>query len=175
MKCLQCEKEIPINKREDVRKKFCNLSCAALFNNSKRGPISEEQKEKISISLKRKYKSDNPPKTKSPEEQSKLVGKATKNKYKGDEVQSILELSSRTVSKLIRRMKLKCSRCSWDEGTCDIHHINGRKIPDPHNHKNLCILCPNCHRLAHNKKIKKEDLIPLENYIKDDWKEHYYG
>jgi len=175
MRCLYCKKEIAIKKREDSRKKFCNLSCSAFFNNQKRSKLSEEQRKKISEALKLKYKSDNPPKRNSPEEQSKLIGKLTKNKYKGNSIQSILDASLRTACKIIKRMKLPCSRCSWNESTCDIHHINGRKINDPHNHKNLCILCPNCHRLAHNNLINKNELINLEDYISDSWRDYYYG
>lgn len=46
--CLECGKEI---KR---RRKFCNSSCAAKYNN-KRRVVSDEQKLKVSNTLKRKY------------------------------------------------------------------------------------------------------------------------
>lgn len=98
-----------------------------------------------------------------------------RNRCNPEGVKSLLDLSLRTVHKIFKRMGVKCSRCSWNEGTCDIHHINGKKIPDPHNNKNLCVLCPNCHRLFHNKKIKKEELINLDDYIGETWKDFYYG
>lgn len=47
--CLQCGKEIPAGK------KFCNSSCAAKYNNSKR-IVSKETKEKISNSVRGHYK-----------------------------------------------------------------------------------------------------------------------
>lgn len=48
--CLNCGKEL--KKRQN---KFCSSSCAASFNNKKRGERSEETKKKISESLKLKY------------------------------------------------------------------------------------------------------------------------
>jgi len=62
---------------------------------------------------------------------------------------------------VIDRMKSSCSRCGWEECTCDIHHINGKKIVDPDCIFNLCILCPNCHREFHRGLIKKEDLVSI--------------
>lgn len=44
-KCLNCGEEI-----DSYKKKFCNSSCAAIYNNKKR-KLSEETKQKISISL----------------------------------------------------------------------------------------------------------------------------
>lgn len=88
--------------------------------------------------------------------------------------ESMLSLSKRTVTKIMKRLGVGCSRCGWKEATCDVHHIQGRKIPDPHNHKNLTYVCPNCHRLAHTKKIKPEELISLEQQIGERWKSVYY-
>lgn len=87
---------------------------------------------------------------------------------------SLLEVSSRTVRKVLTRLKVGCSRCSWSEGISDIHHIRGRKIPDANNHNNLTLICPNCHRLVHERKVKPETLIPLSVYIGDTWKRYYY-
>ena len=54
--CLNCGKEIPINKRS--AKKFCNSSCAATYNNKLR-KHSEKSKQAASNSLK-KYHASNP-------------------------------------------------------------------------------------------------------------------
>jgi len=67
----------------------------------------------------------------------------------------------------LKKIKLQnkttpCTQCTWAEGKCDIHHINGRKIPDPHNPTNLTVVCPNCHRLVHEDKIPPQDLIPIK-------------
>ena len=48
-KCLYCGKEL--EGKDRFRKKFCNSSCAASYNNKKRGPISVETRRKISDSL----------------------------------------------------------------------------------------------------------------------------
>ena len=88
---------------------------------------------------------------------------------------SLLAASSRTVRKVLKRLGRGCSRCGWSEGVCDVHHIRGRRIVNPDNHNNLSLLCPNCHRLVHEGKLKPEDLVSLADYIGDDWKSHYYG
>jgi len=49
--CLLCGNEI------EHYKKFCNNSCSAKYNNVLRGGVSEEQKLKVSETLKNKYKS----------------------------------------------------------------------------------------------------------------------
>lgn len=48
--CLQCGKEL-----KKGQNKFCSSSCAATYNNIKRGGHSDETKKKISESLKNKY------------------------------------------------------------------------------------------------------------------------
>lgn len=50
-KCEFCDSPIPFEKRQN---KFCSSSCAAKYNNKKRGPMSEEQKRKISTALRNK-------------------------------------------------------------------------------------------------------------------------
>jgi hypothetical protein len=88
---------------------------------------------------------------------------------------SILEISMRTARKIIVRMNLPCSRCGWKEGFGDIYHIFGKKILNADSHDNLAYVCPNCHRLAHMKKIRPEELISLTAYIGDKWLKAYYG
>lgn len=51
--CLHCGKELILG-----QKKFCSLSCAATYNNLKRGPRPEEIKKKISNTLIKKYSND---------------------------------------------------------------------------------------------------------------------
>lgn len=169
--CLNCNKEI-ISK--DNRKKFCNSSCSATFGNKLRGPTTDAQKERISLSLKRYY--DNNPATQAKRAaQSEAVGKSTKGKYHKQCPDSLLSLSKRTVSKILGRMNLPCSRCGWKEGTLDIHHIVPKKSGGNNSHSNLSALCPNCHRSCHCKKINPNELITLESYIKDNWKSFYFG
>jgi len=111
---------------------------------------------------------------KSKTERSKISAKGSKGKYKRNP-KSIMDLSSRTVSKILQRLNIGCSRCGWNEAPCDIHHVHGRKIDNADNHSNLTYLCPNCHRLFHNGKIGPSDIITLELQVGDRWKEFYYG
>jgi len=158
---------------KDGRKIFCSRSCSAQYNNSKRDPISEEQRKKISEGL-RKHYADNPDKIVKGKKASERAGSSTKGKYKED-IDSILEASPRTVSKILKRLELGCSVCNWKEGSLDVHHIRGRKIEHANSHSNLTVLCPNCHRLAHEGKIDSSTLINLDNFLPANWKETYYG
>jgi hypothetical protein len=50
----------------------------------------------------------------------------------------------------VRRVKGKaCEVCGWDKAPCDVHH----RVPKADGGKNTVdngvVLCPNCHRLAH--------------------------
>jgi hypothetical protein len=135
--------------------------------------MSEAQKIKLSESSKKAWaeKREN---FSVGEKHSKAVGKGTKGKHKIPN--SILDVSSRTVSKIMKRLNKGCSLCGWNKGTCDIHHINGRKIEDANGHWNLTYICPNCHREYHSGNAElKEKFVSLLNYIGDEWKEYYYG
>ena len=72
-------------------------------------------------------------------------------------------------------MNLGCCVCGWKDGSCDIHHINGKKISNFDLHFNLTYLCPNHHRLAHENKLKKEEMISLDVFLPENWKDYYYG
>ena len=87
-------------------------------------------------------------------------------------MESILNLSKRTISKIVHRLELSCSNCGWSECTCDIHHIIHRSKGGTDDHNNLTYLCPNCHRMAHNDKIEK--FITLTEHIGDSWKSVYF-
>jgi hypothetical protein len=167
--CLHCKESF---ETFDYRKKFCTRKCSGTYNNSNRF-YTAETKQKISNALK-KYHQNKIWTQNDKDKFSVAVGKSTKGKHK-NEPKSILDLSLRTSVKIMKRLKIGCSVCGWNEATCDIHHINGRKCENPDDHKNLTYVCPNCHRKCHLGLIKKEDLINLENYIGDKWKDFYYG
>jgi hypothetical protein len=170
--CKNCQKEFETtrNTRKNV---FCGHSCSATYNNQVREPMSEEQKKKISDSLKKAWK-ETPEKFPHGENHVQNVAKGTKNKYNREMV-SILDVSSRTTSKILKRMNLGCCICGWNEGSCDVHHIYGRKIENCDSNENLTYLCPNHHRLVHENKIDKKNLIPLSQFLPDNWKDFYYG
>lgn len=186
VQCLYCGLEIPIVHKDDKRKRFCNQSCSAKYNNPRRPPMTEETKSKIRSKVSGRRWS---------EEQKREIGIRTASAWKDDSSNmkkgadlarqarigkiklnpdSILELSGRTQTKILTRLGLGCSRCGWREATCDIHHIEGRKIENPDHHSNLTYLCPNCHRMAHNNKIPKGELMPLADYFPKNWTDFYY-
>jgi predicted HNH restriction endonuclease len=95
-----------------------------------------------------------------------------KTPYK--EIQSILELSSRTVRKLIKRGNRKCIICEWDICEPDIHHIVPKNEGGTNDHSNLICLCPNCHRMAHNNLYERDMLLERAISITfTDWKDFY--
>ena len=156
---------------------FCGLGCSAKYNNSRRLPSTEETKRKQSEAMKRYY--DGHPEKRGTDtrgkEYVKFIGSFTKGKFKGAFIESILDVSKRTASKILKRLNLGCCICKWKEGSCDIHHINGKKISNPDAHENLTLLCPNHHRLFHEKKISQDDVISLDKYFPENWRDLYYG
>lgn len=166
--CLNCLTTFEAPRK---RNKFCSVSCSSKFHSKTRS--RPDVGEKISASLKKAWaKIDN--NFSKGEKHATIVSKFTKGKYNKNP-ESIFDLSSRTMHKIIKRLNLPCSHCGWKEGTCDIHHINGRKIENANRHDNLSCICPNCHRLVHEGKIKKESLKNLCDYIGNRWKDVYYG
>lgn len=166
--CLNCSKEFEV---ADKGTKFCGHSCSAKFNNKNLNPATKAKiKEKIT-----EYWKLHPEKRSKGLRHAKLVGKTTRGKYREKPPESILELSKRTVQKILTRLGIGCCICGWNESSCDIHHIEGKKIKDPNNHSNLTYICPNHHRMIHNKKLDKNKLITFDIYVKDKWKEFYFG
>jgi hypothetical protein len=168
MKCKYCGSDV-----EKRRNKFCDRDCYINYKRENE-TISKEVRNKMSKSLSETRKR-NPDKFPSGVEHSRSVGRGTVGKYKRNNINGILELSSRTVTKVIKRMNLGCSRCGWDKATCDIHHINGRDGDNADSHENLCLLCPNCHREYHCGNFGKNELKPLIETIPENWQDYYYG
>lgn len=94
---------------------------------------------------------------------------------------SILELSKRTVSKLMIRMQLPCSCCgAYVPGVVwDVHHIKPRHLGGSDLADNLTYICPNCHRICHtNTALLTKPLVSLEDYLKlknINWQEYYFA
>lgn len=171
-KCENCGNEFVPNRRS---KKYCCRECS-LVKLSERAKIpweDQDYRDKVSNGLKKAWaeKRDN---FSTGEKHSKIVGETTKGKYKG-KINSIFDVSKRTSSKIIRRLNLSCCICGWKEGTCDIHHINGKKVENYNDHSNLTYVCPNCHRLLHENKIDKNKLKTLKEILPDNWMDLYYG
>lgn len=164
--CLYCGKEIKTGRR---RKKFCDQSCAAKYNNKKRG---NKQLVETCYCLncgkemhKKQYGTKYCSLTCQQEYQRKQYIERWKN---GEEngLRGEYNLSKSIRKYLIEKHNYKCQKCGWGEENphthtipLEIHHIDG----DYTNNKeeNLQVLCPNCHSLtetykSHNKNGRKE-------------------
>lgn len=179
-KCLKTDCDNLHNKKG----KFCSYSCS-----NSRKP-TKETIEKLRIIAKNNWIIENANPDKSclkannsqfwteerRENQRKLIGNAIKSKSKKAKPKNLFELSKRTISKILKRLSIGCSRCGWNKGTCDLHHINGRVGEDMNGHWNLTYICPNCHREFHSgNKSMKNEFISLDNFIGDKWLDVYYG
>lgn len=144
--CKQCGKLVshPFGSN-----KYCSKSCA---NKHK---ISNEQKKKISVQLIKFW--DN----KGRKETNIKIPK------------SILDLSKRTITKILRRANQGCMICGWNEATCDIHHIQPKKNGGTDDNSNLIVVCPNCHRKIHDHKLTVPNDVNIEVLFKN-WTDYYF-
>lgn len=99
-----------------------------------------------------------------------------KRKHSQDNPISILDLSKRTISKILNRSNIGCAICGWNESTCDIHHIIERKNGGNDEINNLIIVCPNCHRIIHNNKTYSIEYLKSLSIDKhfSNWKDFYH-
>ena len=152
--CLHCGKEIPIGSLKPSEynvRKFCNASCAALYNNLRRereynyclncGKEIPRQNKYCSQKCQHEYY------------QSEWEKKWLAGEISGDSNSVWTEASKRVKKYLMKKYDNKCSECGWGEtnpytGTIplEIEHIDG----NPYNNKpdNVTLLCPNCHSLT---------------------------
>ncbi|QOI72457.1 putative HNH endonuclease [Erwinia phage pEa_SNUABM_50] len=159
--CLQCNQEI------DDKKKFCNKSCAAKYNNSHR-ILSEETKSKISKSLKdREAKFIETENVKA----GRLRAGAKRSEYAIGKLLSD-DFESLSVIRKKKRVKMeqdnKCLICDLSEWrgsllTLEVDHIDGNNMNNSRD--NLRALCPNCHsqtetwRGKNSKKVISDELL----------------
>lgn len=92
-----------------------------------------------------------------------------------NEINSILEVSTRTVSKILKRAGIGCMICGWNKATCDIHHIKEKSNGGTDDEENLIILCPNCHREYHcdgsYQELFEEKTI---SKVFNNWRDYYH-
>jgi hypothetical protein len=186
-KCKECNKDFSAGRKKT---KFCSKTCSGRYA-QKKLIASPSVRKKQAASIKKKWSEDknyrkkvvdglkqwnknNPDKILRGDALSKLVGNATKGRY-NESPNNIYDISLRTTRKILKRLKTSCAKCKWNKDICDLHHINGRKIKNPHDHNNLAILCPNCHRLIHSKKISMDGIKNFQEQIGDRWLKYYYG
>jgi hypothetical protein len=86
---------------------------------------------------------------------------------------SLLDMSKRTSSKIMKRLDIGCFICEWKLGSCDIHHILPVSKGGSDDNSNLTYICPNCHRLAHEDKLT--DFISVTEKIGEEWRKFYFA
>ena len=148
--CLNCGKEIK------GYKKFCNNSCAATYNNTKR----EIKKENVEIKKCLNCGNDvkkGATKFCSYKCLSEYKYKNYITKWKNNEING-LTCKIGSTSEVIRRFifekyENKCARCGWHEINpytgkipLQVEHIDGNYANN--NEENLILLCPSCHSLT---------------------------
>lgn len=52
---------------------------------------------------------------------------------------------------VLRQIGNRCQRCGWDEARCDVHHRVPKAKGGLHTLANAIVLCPNCHRVEHER------------------------
>lgn len=156
MKCLNCNKEIVPREGQrlaDVkRKKFCNSSCAATYNN-KAFPKKQAAEYNClncgsKLNRKGKYCNNNC----QMEYQYKTYIDDWKNGLETG-LSGEYQISSHIKKYLYNKYNNKCCKCGWSKTNpytgnipLEIEHIDGNY---QNNHEgNLELLCPNCHSLT---------------------------
>jgi DNA-directed RNA polymerase subunit RPC12/RpoP len=88
---------------------------------------------------------------------------------------SLMDLSSRTISKIFKRAKIGCAICGWNESIGDVHHIVEKSNGGTNEISNLIYVCPNHHRIIHSeKKYERETLSSKSLLIQlPNWKDFY--
>lgn len=150
---------------ETKNKHFCSKSCNVSFNNKGR-KLSDKTKEKIreSVILSLRDRKKKPSEHTCEKCEKKFEGFVRKGRRircndckrksprKNENANSILDLSKRTIKKILKRANKGCAICGWKEANPVKHHIefrmNGGKDADD----NLILVCPNHHAIIHENK-----------------------
>lgn len=182
MKCKSCEKEH--DGTFGFTKQFCSRACSNKRNHS------SKTKQKIAASL-IGHSYFQPTKTQQNHVCVKCNNSFSKTLRKGRKIVcenckrksvhtrtgnfTLMDLSSRTVRKILERADLGCAICNWKESSCDVHHIIPRSKGGTDDLTNLILICPNDHRLIHNN--NKYELAFLQSksfaHILPNWKDFY--
>lgn len=147
-KCLHCDSVIKLLKGKFPRKvknrKFCNSSCAAIFNNT--GKIKTVKLENC-VQCQSKLKTG-----------KRFCNQTCKARFNFEYKISQWKLGSKIPNKVIRQYLLvkyqnKCVQCGWNQINLtsgkvplEMEHIDGNS--ENNVEENLTLLCPNCHSLT---------------------------
>lgn len=154
--CLHCGKHLEINNlsiSDYKRKKFCNNSCAASYNNKF---TKKKEKEKIKCKNCGHDLSNRQKKYCNNKCQQEYEYKEYIQEWKNGVVNGTV--GKYAISKYIKRYLMEkynfqCSQCEWHERNqftgnipLEIHHKDGDYTNNEED--NLDLLCPNCHSLT---------------------------
>lgn len=157
VKCLNCGKEfeVPIGWKGHTNK-FCSQSCAASYNNRKRGNKPLIKHLVCEYCGKDLYNKQDGTRFCSRECQNKKEQEEYIARWKNGEETGIkgkYEISTRIRQYLLEKHNCKCEKCGWGEENpvthkvpLQIHHIDGDCLNNKE--ENLQLLCPNCHSLT---------------------------
>jgi len=190
--CPKCNKEFD-NFSKWGLKKFCSRKCAN--SREQTSEIKERKSKKLSITgnccycgnehnskgglkIHERYCLENPNRITGAflNKQHSLKTKILQGKKNAMGLKvpnSLLDMSKRTTSKIIKRLGIGCFNCGWNLGSCDIHHIIPVSKGGTNDNKNLTHICPNCHRLAHEGKITT--FVSVEEKIGNEWRQFYFA
>jgi len=145
--CLNCKKEIEVG---SDGKKFCNSSCAAIFNNKLRnkkkyclycGEELNNYNKFCDIECQQKFQYEN------------YIKKWKNGENNGQMGKKVKYISPYIRKYILEKYDFSCSKCGWSginpvskKYTLQIEHIDGNA--DNNNEENLTLLCPNCHSLT---------------------------
>lgn len=155
--CLYCGKNIPLNTNspsEYKRRKFCNNSCAASYNNK-----CKEKKHKYCLNCGEEMSLRNQMYC-SLKCQQEYQYKEYIERWKNGEENGLsgqYGISKILKKYLFKKYNNKCSKCGWGEINqftgnipLEIHHKDGNYLNNTED--NLELLCPNCHSLTNTYK-----------------------
>ena len=191
VRCSKCGKEYTVNCTPAAfaagrYKRNCSRQCANSRN------MTPEIKQKIADSVKKTAAENEKPKynytcescgkeftTEHAIKKGRRIHcdecKQKRSHYKND-ITSILDVSKRTVTKILHRSNKGCSICGWNESTCDIHHVIPRSKGGNNDLDNLIVVCPNCHRIIHTSNKYSTEFLKMLTIDKtfSDWKTFYH-
>jgi len=153
-RCIHCGAKVVVINSRDIRRKFCNMSCAASFNNKK-------------FPKRKRYKDAKCPNCgeRTAHSRDTYCSSVCSGEYRRKEhIQKWIEdpatgtsprggLKPKIREYLLKQADYKCSECGWDKinpitnkSPLHVDHVDGDAF---NNHPdNLKVLCPNCHSLT---------------------------
>lgn len=159
--CKNCKSEFNADRQS---RKFCNQSCNATFNNSRRYGKKESRQCKVceqKLGKSQRF-------TCSRECHHKKLQLEFVKKWLAGEIDGVINrsekykyntmFSKRIKTYLMEQFNSQCEECGWDKKhsitgrvPLEVHHIDGDKYNNER--KNLQLLCRNCHALTPNFRV----------------------